>query len=496
MHLDLLKYKYLAQKMSARDVLKSIALTLMILSCLTLGFSLSGERCFAYGLFFTPDGVPASGHQARALVASTPTGLRLIIQGDYKGDLDSKAFWLIAVPNINNLDDHPPIIRSLGSDALDELVELTAPRFEGACEEVPNEQLSESTLQLTSGLVEGRALSFNAVKLSPSENEPEGVSEFERFLDARGVTLTDDLLETFRWGLDQNFMFILVEYEAGAMSEGVSPTLDISLPLGENIAARVALKPLALSVMGTPSDLVFWTLGQTRQRVNFPTQEVDTSLVQFTSPETTDYLQQFDVLSQTQQTQLFVTEYAGVVDPATFFDQTLATLRNEILGTQLTRLRARMISAALRSNAASITFRDSNDGAYPRAHRVVGHECPEGGGAEGGAEGGTPEGGGEGGDADGGSDPSAGAIGGGEAGLDAGAQAGAPESAGVMDSAGMTAGSTAGREGTSASPDDGGCAQASGSLETARSLSLLILLSLIALFTHSRRLKSMMRRSL
>ena len=336
----------------------------------------------AFGLFVSTDPITTS-ETARVFVARTQRGLRYLIQGKVASESEGRTFWVIPVPNVANVEENPPLINAIDPAPLAELADLTMPRFEGTCGEEPNGQLADGAQVFSSDSIPlTYAYVFNAQKLTPPPMEPDGISEMHRFLITEGIEVTEELNELMFWALDQNFMLLVVEYEERYLSEGASPALDVSLTLPENTGMRVALKQLINTVMGNSTDFVFYTMGDERARANFPTRELDTSVVSFTSPDTTDYLMQFDVVALAQQSQVFIAEFVGNLAPSTFTDESLATWRNEILASKLTRLRARFIGAALRNNAESITLRGEPGGNYSRAHRAPGFMCAEEAGEE------------------------------------------------------------------------------------------------------------------
>ena len=355
---------------------------LMMLS--VLGTSPRGAS--AFGLFVSTEPI-ATSETARVFVARTERGLRYLIQGKVASESEGRTFWIVPVPNVANIEENPPLINAIDPAPLAEVADLTMPRFEGACGEEPNGQSADGAQAFSSDSIPlVYAYVFNAQKLTPPPMDPEGISEMHRFLITEGIEVTEELNELMFWALDQNFMLLVVEYEERYLSEGASPALDISLTLPDNTGMRVALKQLINTVMGNSTDFVFYTMGDERARANFPTRELDTSVVSFTSPDTTDYLMQFDVVALAQQSQVFIAEFVGNLAPSTFTDESLATWRNEILASKLTRLRARFIGAALRNNAESITLRGEPGGTYSRAHRVPGFMCAEEAGEEAGEE--------------------------------------------------------------------------------------------------------------
>ena len=50
----------------------------------------------------------ATDSKARLLVARTSTGLKFLVQGRAATEAEDKAFWLLPVPNVSNLDENPP----------------------------------------------------------------------------------------------------------------------------------------------------------------------------------------------------------------------------------------------------------------------------------------------------------------------------------------------------------------------------------------------------
>ena len=414
---------------------------------------------YSFGLFVSEEPM-ATSSTARVMVAKTPTGLRYYLQGKAATEAEAKAFWLIPMPNVVNLDENPPLINSIDPALLQELADMTAPIFEGSCDDEPNGDIADAKQVFSSEAIPlSYAYPFNAQKLSPPLDNPEAPSQLHDFLIREGISITEEIDNLIFWASDQNLMILVVEYEERYISEGASPALEIDITVPPETPLRVALKQLTSTVMGTSTDFVFYAMGDTRFRANFPTRELDLSPVSFTSADTTDYLMQFDVTVLAQQSQVFITEYVGNLDPSTFADERLATLRNELRADKLTRLRARLIGAALRTNAEIITLRGDMGGNYTRAHRVPGFECLEMAGEMAGEDAGEMAGEMAGEDAG----EMAGEAAGEEGGEMAGEMAGEEEAGEIAgdEAAGMNAGEdTAGEamsEEMSASSDDGGC---------------------------------------
>jgi hypothetical protein len=336
---------------------------------------------FGYGLFLTEDG-PLRGGQGRTLLVQTSTGYKVITQGDlstyFSEDLERKSiYWLLPAFNIENLESAtPPSAQIISSAPIDELSELTAPQLQGACEEMPNGEIAVASLPLKSGKIEGgEVFFFNALKLQPPLENPTAPTAFDRFLSNEGLTLSSDLSEAVLWALDQNLMLILVKFEAGLIDGEIDPTLSLNLPLNPIPNYQVTPYFASRGLMGNPSDFIFWILDQDRYRSNFPTRELDFDSVSFVNETQTDYLQWFDVLVQTQQTQIVVTESVSTLSSMTFTDPLLAQIRNENVSTKLTRLRARMSASVLNNNGKIFDFRTANGGNYDRGHRIQGSMC-------------------------------------------------------------------------------------------------------------------------
>ena len=336
---------------------------------------------FGYGLFLTEDG-PLRGGQGRTLLVQSSTGYQIITQGDisthFSDDLRRKSiYWLIPTYNIENLESAtPPSAQIISSAPLDELSELTAPQLQGACDDVPNGETAVMSLPLKSGTVGGGEIFFfNALKLQPPLENPNAPSAFNRFLDNEEVTLSPEIADAVLWALDQNLMLILVKFEPGLLDGEVDPTLSLNLPLSPIPSYQVAPYFASWSLMGNPSDFVFWILDQDRYRSNFPTRELDFEPISFVSETQTDYLQWFDVLVQTQQTQIVVPESVSTISSMSFTDPLLAQLRNDNVSTKLTRLRSRMSMAVLSNNGRIFDFRRANGGNYDRGHRIQGSMC-------------------------------------------------------------------------------------------------------------------------
>jgi hypothetical protein len=357
---------------------------------------LNTSQVFAFGLFINGQEGIMTSSQSRVFLAQSNDEAHIMLQQQYTGDVEQDVYWLIPVPNIDNLETNPPQMNIISGDVFTELSELSKPRFEGACGEDLSEESSDGEQRgwaVGDVSLNQTPVVFNATKLIPPTNMPDMLSEFENYLTRLNIPISETLQEYIRWSVDQNYMFILIKFPAGSLSEVTMPSFSVTLP--EVSAYRLNLRLLALSMIEQNSDLVFWILDEARYKGSIATNELDFMDVRFNemadnmNGQATNYLQMFDTFTFALQSQMLIREYSAAVDNNTFTNSILANLRSQLVATRLTRLRGRFIVAALRNTVNIISFIEEQGGNYDRVHRVSGSNCTTQGGMEAGIEAGT-----------------------------------------------------------------------------------------------------------
>jgi hypothetical protein len=348
----------------------------LILSMISL--CLFSNVAFAFGIFISEQGI-MKGNQSRVLITPLIDGIDLVIQGHYE-DRAEKLLWLIPVPNISNIEQYPVQANVIDSAVLDELSEMSKPKFEGSCEGTPNMEVADGEQKFAGGM--GSPMPYQVFPLPPTSNGGElneYLDQVGSYFSSKNIPMPSELNDLFTWALDQNVMFVIVELTAQGIAQNPKDvTLELTLKAPTTLDAKVYLKSFAYSTLGSmQSDIVYWILDQERfKSANFATIEADFNQVQFTAADQTNYLQTLDVQAFPSQSQKFFVEYAGQVNPATLQSPKLIELRAEKNATYLTRLRTRFTTTALKTTASILNFIPNDTQVpYSRSHRIPGFQC-------------------------------------------------------------------------------------------------------------------------
>ncbi len=352
---------------------------LATLSFMILTLCFLSEKAQAFGIFISEQGI-MKGAQSRVLITPLLDGINLVIQGHYE-ERAEKLLWLIPVPNIANIEQYPVQANVIDSAILDELSEMTKPKFEGSCDGNPNGEVADGEQKFAGGM--GSPMPYQVFPLPPTTSGGGEVNEYvaqiSSYFSSKNIQLPMALNDLFTWALDQNVMFVIVELTAQGIAQNPKDiTLELTLKAPTTLDAKLYLKAFAYSALGSmQSDIVYWILDQDRfKSANFATIEADFSQVQFTAADQSNYLQTLDIQAFPSQSQKFFVEYAGEINPATLQSPKLIELRAEKNATYLTRLRTRFTTTALKTTASMLNFIPNDTQVpYSRSHRIQGFNC-------------------------------------------------------------------------------------------------------------------------
>lgn len=329
----------------------------LIVACLPASAS-------ALGALATADGTEASIDASRTVIIHGGESTQVITQIKYDGAPSGFA-WVLPIPD-GNPDEGVVINSGFGQGGLDALEAATRPTFEGACDETPNGETGEFLFREAFG---------------PQPPESPGQRIFRRaeldaaksyITDTLGYTLSDSLSGAMDAVADRNYMFVVLNVPLGAV-ERVDPIVSATYPAGDG-NPQLSLRVSAADLGGNDRvDMLFWVVDRNRVRGNLTTRPVDFEPVSFVSPLDTNYDEVFEDTVDALQSQALVVEYAAQVGGG-FGDAELDALLDG--QAWVTRLRARFQEAALRNNAATLSFRADDDPTeYAREHVITGSDC-------------------------------------------------------------------------------------------------------------------------
>lgn len=322
-------------------------------------------QAWAFGGLVTPDGngmITAS----RAMVVRGAGEVVINLQARYQGTPTS-AVWLIPLPNFTEPADDGVRSGVVPQAPLDELAMATWPVLSGQCDDMPTGAVQQVPQIEQYGPANQAALPTRFFTVTDVT-----MGNLDNYLDGLGITLDMAMADAVNRVIDENFMIAAVRIDTTELGVNrIDPIVSLRYPAEAGDQIKLGLRLLAPSST-TAADLVMWAFDSTRVRANFPTDELRYEDIRFISPTETDYVPAFDMQVSAQQTQRFIIENARAVDGATFVDGDLAAAAASGF---MTRLRARMLPAALRNNLAFIVLREAGNGEVPREHAVQGYMC-------------------------------------------------------------------------------------------------------------------------
>lgn len=324
---------------------------------------------WALGGLASPDGSETI-RATRIVVARGADDVRIIAQMRYQG-APTTAVWLVPLPNFTEPADDGVRGEAVAQAPLDALDAATRPILDGECDGMPTGAQQE-VLQLEQyGPGNQMVLPtrfFTAADIT--------MGSLDTYLDGLGIVPDMAMAEAIGRVVDENFMLAAVRIDTADLGvDRIDPIVRLRYPLEPGDQVKLGLRMLEPSTGDQPADLIIWSLDQNRTRTNFTTEELDFGGVRFIAPGETNYTQAFDMAVAPRQSQMFVWEFAGPAPGDGFGDAGLAALITETGAAFVTRMRARVIKAALRNNLAFTTFREAGAGEVPRQHAVEGFMC-------------------------------------------------------------------------------------------------------------------------
>ena len=328
----------------------------------------------ALGAFITDGGTTVTA--SRSVLVLHDDEAQLITQVRYEGN-PSPMVWLVAVPNVNNPIDNGVRAGFLGQSPLDLLDDLTHPSFRGACNMEPNGEMGAARPAIPFGPSNSDGLP--ATIFSAPEIE---AGELAEYVTGLGLTIDETTQTTIDEAYNQNYMFVAVRIDAAALGVArVDPIVSIRYPADTSGDVKLAIRPLETVAGAGPVDITLWVLGNGRAQSNLRTETVDFASVAFAADGVTNYLDAFDEQVGLRQTTMFMVEYAGDYDEwgtqAGDVDgaEALEALVTESGSRFLTRLRARISPAGIRTRAAFTTLSIGGAESYSRDHEIEGSNC-------------------------------------------------------------------------------------------------------------------------
>ena len=331
-----------------------------VCALVTLSLCVCSSGAWALGTVITQDGTTVQA--SRSLIVRSADTMRLVTQIKYGAATDN-LIWLVPIPNFNRPEDEGVRVEVFASSAMDELDALSRPVLNGECDGEPT-GMAQEILQAESfgpGLDMRPAIGF----YTAAEIEE---NELNEYITGQGFQVSESAADNIAQIVNQNFMFVAVRLNLADLGVArVDPIISISYPAERGSNQKIALRPLN-DVTSEVSDIVLWILDTDRAQMNVTTADMEFTDVEFITGTETNYLTAFDQFVGTRQTQMFVTEFAGAVDPTGIMDETLSSAMSESGSTFLTRLHARMVPAALRASAAFVNLQTAAGAVYDRSH--------------------------------------------------------------------------------------------------------------------------------
>ncbi len=338
-----------------------------VFSLVFVALALCSGTALALGTLVTQEGTNVTA--SRTLIVRHAERIQIATQVKYGAATDNM-IWLIAIPNFNRPIDEGVRVEAFANDALSELDALSRPSLAGQCDDEPN-GMTQEILQAESF---GPGLDMRPATQFYSAAEIEA-GELNEYITGQGFEISDSLADNISQVVNQNFMFVSVRLNIGDLGvPRVDPIISVSYPADRGSNQKIALRPLN-DVTGEIADILIWVLDTEGAQMNLATEPMPFEEVEFISSNETNYTAAFDSFVGVRQTQMFVVENAGAIDQQSIADEMLSTAMSESGSTYLTRMRARMLPAALRANAAFVTLRGSNAAGYDRTHTVQGFNC-------------------------------------------------------------------------------------------------------------------------
>lgn len=346
----------------------SAARVILTAVILTAACVLASSSAWALGGLVTPDGT-GTIVATRAVVARGADEVRIVAQMRYQGT-PATAVWLVPIPDSVMMGGEISArAEAFGQAGLDALAAATDPVFTGECDGLPT-GMSHTVPQIEQfGPAPAMLLPtrfFSVAELIDGD--------LDTYLTSVGLTADMAMQEAITGVVDQNFMLAAVRIDTAMLGVNrVDPVISIRYP--HDGAVRLGLRMLAPSVGAGPADVVLFLLDDSRVRTNFPTEELAYDQLSFTTPTETNHGEVFVNQVGARQSQAFIVEAAQPVDQATFADAEISALIADTGASFLTRLHARVVPVALRSNLAFVGLRAEPAGAVARDHVVTGFGC-------------------------------------------------------------------------------------------------------------------------
>lgn len=321
----------------------------------------------AVGGLVSPDG-NGTISATRAMIVKSAGEIVLNVQMRYVGT-PASAVWLVPLPNFTEPGDDGVRSGVIAQEALDELARATWPILSGECEGMPAGGMQQVSQIEQYGPANQMALPTRFFTVNDIT-----MGSLDNYLDGFGITLDAAMAEAVNRVIDENFMLAAVRIDTAELGVNrIDPIVSIRYPAEAGDQIKLGLRLLAPSVGMGPADMVLWLFDQTRLRANFATDELDYSMIRFIAPGETDYVPQFDMQVGANQSQRFIVENARALGGDAFADPELVAAADAT--GFLTRLRARIIPAALRNNVAFVSFRDVGSAEVAREHAVQSLGC-------------------------------------------------------------------------------------------------------------------------
>jgi len=314
----------------------------------------------AFGTLIASDGVSITA--SRTLVVKHGAAIQIATQLKYTGSAE-KMVWLVGLPNENDTD----LVRGepLSQDVFDTLDQITRPSLTPSCNGMPT-GASPVPVQFAGGTFGPTAVL--ATSFFPAALATKGAMDRLRpFLERNGFPIVDEdpIDETIKDLVDQNMMITAIIIDLAMLGQDrIDPIISLRYPADRDENATLALRGLMPNIpSGERANLVVWVLDDARAKIG-TTRDLNGDSIQLNADGTSNYNTVLEEQGAPFQSQVFFTEYAAAINADSVANAGLSGLLNESGATFLTRLRGRIVGAALRTNLAVVEV--TTQGTAPR----------------------------------------------------------------------------------------------------------------------------------
>jgi len=326
----------------------------------------------AFGTLVTAEGVTITA--SRTLVVRHGGTIQIATQVKYDGATD-KLVWLLGLPNFNNPDEDMVRGEPLSQEVFDTLDQITRPTLTPSCDAMPT---GAPPVPVLFGGGAFGPTAVLATSFFPAALATKGdMDRLRPFLERAGFPVVDDdpIDATISALVDQNLMVAAIIIDLATLGQDrIDPIISLRYPAERGDDPKLALRGLMPNLGEGRANLVVWVLDTARGKIG-TTRDLNTESVVLMADGSSNYNDVIDQQAMAFQSQVFFTEYASAIDEGSVENPSLRGILSESGATFLTRLRARIVPAALRTNLAVATVTTQGTARVDNFHTVLASNC-------------------------------------------------------------------------------------------------------------------------